>query len=95
MEKIVICDLDHKDIAPEMAVLDKAGYEYKWLKCQSQEEVIEKCKGATVLLNQYVRMDEKIFSCKKRLAALKHKRDFGIFSAEIKNVFYQVFCGFG
>lgn len=62
MEKIVICDLDHKDIAPEMAVLDKAGYEYKWLKCQSQEEVIEKCKGATVLLNQYVRMDEKIFS---------------------------------
>lgn len=62
MEKIVICDLDHKDIEPEMKVLDKAGYEYKWLKCQTQEEVIEKCKGATVLLNQYVKMDEKIFS---------------------------------
>lgn len=62
MEKIIICDLDHKDIVPEMKVLDEAGYEYEWLKCQTQEEVIEKCNGATVLLNQYVKMDEKIFS---------------------------------
>lgn len=60
-DKIIICDLDHKDIEPEKAVFDNGGYGYSWLHCATQDEVIEKCGEATVLLNQYVRMDEKIF----------------------------------
>jgi len=61
MSKIVICDLDHKDIEQEKQIFSKAGYDYKWLHCKTQEEVIENCKGAVVLLNQYVKMDKTIF----------------------------------
>ena len=45
----------------ERAVLEAAGYEFDWLHCKTQEEVIENCKEAVVLMNQYVRMDRKIF----------------------------------
>ncbi len=62
MCKVIICDLDHKDIEPELKVLGEAGLDVKWLHCKSQEEVIENCKGAVVLLNQYIKMDKKIFS---------------------------------
>ena len=61
MCKVIICDLDHKDVIQEDEVLTAAVYSYKWLHCKTQEEVIESCKGATVLLNQYVKMDKTIF----------------------------------
>ncbi len=61
MCKVVICDLDHKDIAEELAVLSAAGLTTKWLHCTTQQEVIDGCQGAVVLLNQYVRMDRVIF----------------------------------
>lgn len=60
-KKIVICDLDHEDVETERAVLEAAGYEFDWLHCRTQEEVIEHCKEAVVLMNQYVKMDRKIF----------------------------------
>lgn len=61
MCKVIISDLDHKNIEPELEVLNRAGLEVKWLNCKTQAEVIQNCKGAVVLLNQYVRMDKKIF----------------------------------
>lgn len=60
-KKIVICDLDHEDVEAERAVLEKAGYDFDWLHCKTQEEVVENCKEAVVLLNQYVKMDRVIF----------------------------------
>lgn len=60
-EPIIICDCDHKDIAEERAVFEAAGYSYSWHHCMTQEEVIADCGGATVFLNQYVRMDARIF----------------------------------
>lgn len=60
-DKIVICDLDHENVLDEKEVLDRAGYSFRWLHCKTQQEVIEQCKGAVVLLNQYVRMDRVIF----------------------------------
>ncbi len=62
MCKVIICDLDHKDIEPELKVFGDAGLEVKWLHCRSQKEVIEKCKKAVVLLNQYIKMDKEIFT---------------------------------
>ncbi len=60
-EQIIICDCDHIDIAEERAVFEAAGYSYAWHHCMTQEEVIAECRGATVFLNQYVRMDARIF----------------------------------
>ncbi len=61
MDKIIICDLDHSDVNAETAVLQQAGFRCRWLHCKTQQEVIEQCKGAVVLLNQYVKMDRVIF----------------------------------
>ncbi len=59
--KIIICDCDHKDVDTEKAVFDAAGMDFKWLHCTTQEAVIEQCQGAVCFLNQYTRMDKKIF----------------------------------
>ncbi len=61
MNEVIICDLDHKNIEQETEVFHRAGMEIPWLHCKTQTEVIENCKGAKVLLNQYVRMDKVIF----------------------------------
>lgn len=66
-KRIVICDLDHENVAPERAVLEKAGFGFDWLHCRTQEEVIENCTEAVVLMNQYVRMDRKIFEALPKL----------------------------
>ena len=60
-KKLVICDCDHENVEAERAVIEKAGYEFDWLQCKSQDEVIENCKEAVVLMNQYIRMDRKVF----------------------------------
>jgi len=59
--KIVICDLDHKDVKPETEIFGNAGYSFDWLHCKTQQEVIESCQNVVVLLNQYVKMDKTIF----------------------------------
>ncbi len=64
--EIIICDCDHKDVETERAVFDAAGFDFKWLHCQTQDEVIEQCRGAVCFLNQYAKMDEKIFKNKSR-----------------------------
>lgn len=60
-KKVVICDLDHANIDAETKVFQAAGIEFDWLHCKNQEEVIANCQNAVVLLNQYVRMDKRIF----------------------------------
>ena len=60
-KKIVICDCDHEDVETEKKVLEAAGYEFDWLHCKTQQEVIEQCREAVVLMNQYVKMDRTVF----------------------------------
>ena len=73
--KIIICDCDHKDVEPERAVFDAARFDFKWLRCATQDEVIEKCQGAICFLNQYAKMDEKIF---KNIPTLKFISRYGV-----------------
>ena len=75
MDEIIICDLDHKNIDPETEVFSKAGITVKRLNCKTQREVIENCKNAVVLLNQYVKMDKVIF---KALPNLKCVIRYGV-----------------
>lgn len=69
-KKIVICDLDHENVEAEREVLETAGYTFEWLHCKTQEEVIEHCKNAVVLMNQYVRMDRKVFESLPKLKCI-------------------------
>lgn len=73
--KIIICDCDHKDVDTEKVVFDAAGMDFRWLHCMSQDEVIEQCQGAVCFLNQYVRMDEKIF---KAIPSLRMVVRYGV-----------------
>jgi len=58
--KIVICDLDHKDINTENQVFDAAGIQVDWRNYVTEDEVIEGCADANVLLIQYARISRKV-----------------------------------
>ena len=58
--KIVICDLDHRDINIEKEVFNAAGIEIDWRSCVTEEEVIAGCADANVLLIQYARISQKV-----------------------------------
>lgn len=59
--KIIIVDCDHDKVDTEKAVFDKAGEDFRWLHCLNEEEVIRECQGAVCFLNQYCRMNAKVF----------------------------------
>ena len=73
--KVFICDCDHADVLQEEKVFAKEGIEFNWLHCKTQDEVIASCQGAEVFLNQYVKMDEKIF---KAIPTLKCIVRYGV-----------------
>ncbi len=73
--QVIICDCDHKHVNQEIEVFQKENIDIKWLQCKTQDEVIASCQGAKVLLNQYVRMDEKIF---KALPSVKCIVRYGV-----------------
>jgi D-3-phosphoglycerate dehydrogenase / 2-oxoglutarate reductase len=73
--KIIICDCDHKDVEIERAVFEKAGYDFKWLHCKTEQDVIEQCQGAVCLLNQYAPMNETVF---KAIPSLKMIARYGV-----------------
>ncbi len=74
-KKLIICDLDHKDVKPEEEVFRSAGYEFDRLCCKTQRDVIENCRNAVVLMNQYIKMDSVIFEA---LPALKCIVRYGV-----------------
>lgn len=61
MNKIMITDCDHKDIDPEKLIFGKAGLEFELVQCKTREDVIDKCKDAVALINQYAPLDRKVF----------------------------------
>ncbi|MDR3121560.1 MAG: C-terminal binding protein [Clostridiales bacterium] len=73
--KVIICDCDHENVENERRVFEAAGLQFRWLHCETQDEVIEQCVGAAVLLNQYVRMDRYVF---ERLPTLKCVVRYGV-----------------
>ena len=58
--KIVISDCDHHDIDIERGVLAAAGLEVDWRKCFTEEEVIEGCADASILMIQYARLSRRV-----------------------------------
>ena len=58
--KIMYTDIDHKDLSIEEGVVAAAGMEFTIAQCKTEDEVIEKCKGAEILINQYAPITEKV-----------------------------------
>lgn len=64
MEKnqIVITDCDHPSIEVEKGILEYAGYSVMLEKCQSEEDVMERCQDASGIINQYAPLTRKVLS---------------------------------
>ncbi|MVB12942.1 Glycerate dehydrogenase [Caprobacter fermentans] len=73
--KIIICDCDHKDVETERDVFKKSGFDFKWLHCKTEQEVIDQCQGAVCFLNQYAPMNETVF---KAIPTLKMIVRYGV-----------------
>jgi len=66
--KVVVTDYEYDTFAPEEEVLNKLGIELTFEQCKTEEDLIEKCKDADALLNQYApisrRVIENLDKCK-------------------------------
>ncbi|MCT8137180.1 C-terminal binding protein [Anaerobacillus sp. CMMVII] len=60
MFKVVVTDYEYKSLAPEQEVLNRNGLELTMAQCRTEEEVIEACKDAHGLLNQYAPITRKV-----------------------------------
>ncbi|SER14373.1 C-terminal binding protein [Piscibacillus halophilus] len=73
--KVVVTDYNYHTFAPEKEVLDEMGIELTLEQCQTEEEVIEKCRDADAILNQYAPISRKVI---ESLGNLKVVARYGI-----------------
>ncbi len=74
--RVVWTDCDHESLAEEENVLKAAGInDFKVEQCKTEQDVVEKCKGAVVLLNQYTPLGEFAF---KNLPEVKCVVRYGV-----------------
>lgn len=58
--KVVVTDYEYDSFVPENEVLNKLGIELTFAQCKTEEEVIEACKDADALINQYAPITRKV-----------------------------------
>lgn len=58
--KAVITECDHENIDIEISAFKKAGIMLELQQCRTEEEIINKCKGAQVLIVQYAHITKRI-----------------------------------
>lgn len=58
--KVVVTDFEYDTFVPENEVLKPLGIELTFEQCKTEEDVIEKCKDADALLNQYAPLSRKV-----------------------------------
>lgn len=58
--KIISSDCDHTDQNPEKEILAKAGLDLQIEQCKTEDEVIQRCKGAEILLNQFAPLSRRV-----------------------------------
>lgn len=60
--KIVVTDYEFADLAPEQAVMDKAGLILTPAQCRSEAELIEVCADADAIINQYAQITPRVIA---------------------------------
>lgn len=58
--KVVVTDYEYDTFVPEEQVLNKVGIKLTFAQCKTEEEVIEACKDADALINQYAPISRKV-----------------------------------
>lgn len=63
--KIIISDLDHADQNEERRIFDAAGLSFELKQSKTEDDVINNCKGANILLNQYAPITRRVLEALK------------------------------
>lgn len=58
--KVIITDCDHESMEIESRILDTAGISFAHKACLSEDDVVSEGQGATVFLNQYAPITDKV-----------------------------------
>ena len=58
--KIMYTDIDHANLDIERNVCRSAGYDFTVTQCKTEDDVIEKCADADILINQYAPITAKV-----------------------------------
>ena len=73
--KVVITDCDHLDIEEEKKVFAQIGADLVWARLKQEDELIQECRDADGLLNQYTLMTRKVL---ENLPSLKAIGRYGV-----------------
>lgn len=60
MKTIVISDCDHDNIDIEKRILNQEDIDFRLEQCVSEEDVIERCRDAEAIINQYAPITRKV-----------------------------------
>ncbi|WP_373236385.1 C-terminal binding protein [Cohaesibacter celericrescens] len=60
--KIVVSDCDHESMKIEKDILAAAGLDFDHKVARTEDEVIAQCKGGNIILNQYGKFDDRVFT---------------------------------
>ncbi len=63
--RIIITDCDHANMDQEDKVFNDANLTYEMYQCKTEEDLIEKCKGGEIFINQYAPFTKKVISALK------------------------------
>lgn len=58
--KVVVTDFEYESLQPEIDVLSKLDVEFVKAQCKTEDEVIESCKDADGIINQYAPITRKV-----------------------------------
>jgi len=67
---VLICGLDHTNVAPEEAVFRAAGVAFHQVACRTEEDYLARCREADVLLIQYGAVSRRVIEGLPRLRLL-------------------------
>ena len=60
--KIVVSDCDHESMRVEERLFAESGLSYTHLACRTEDEVIDQCRGAGIVMNQYAPFTERVLA---------------------------------
>ena len=60
--KIVISDCDHESMTVEEKLFAESGLSYTHLACRTEDEVIDQCRGAVIVMNQYAPFTPRVYA---------------------------------
>ena len=60
--KIVVSDCDHASMEIEEKIFAEAGLGFEKRACRTEQDMVDRCAGAAIILNQYGPLTERVFS---------------------------------